>query len=270
MHSSTQSRLGTVARLSLAVATVIGHHAHGQTITIGAEDDAAPWSYPDGTGYVNDVVKAAFRAVGWTVEQKVLPYARCKSEAAKGAIAGCFAVGRRPDMETAFLFPNEPVVAAANLLVARSDSKLEGCDPHGWPRGVVIGFVRSYEYVDAVENLIAASSPRAVKADIANSELGNLRKVHAGRIEAAILNVDGVKQLDYVAKLARVDNRFRIVCNFGTLPVYAAFSRAHPQGKSAVEAFNRGFGMLRKRGELDAMQVTWRIKALDKITVVKQ
>ena len=33
-------------------------------LEIAVEDDAAPWSQPDGTGYANDLVRAAFAAVG--------------------------------------------------------------------------------------------------------------------------------------------------------------------------------------------------------------
>lgn len=53
---------------------------------IGAEDDAAPWSYADGTGYVNDVVRAAFQRSGRQVQYKVMPYARCKAMVLSGKL----------------------------------------------------------------------------------------------------------------------------------------------------------------------------------------
>ncbi len=53
----------------------------------------------DGTGYVNDAVRAAFHAAGWTVELKVIPYARCKALATSGKLAGCFSASRTPELE---------------------------------------------------------------------------------------------------------------------------------------------------------------------------
>jgi len=73
--------------------------ARAEAVTIGAEDDAGPWSYADGTAYVNDAVRAAFHAVGWTVELKVIPYARCKALATSGKLAGCFSASRTPELE---------------------------------------------------------------------------------------------------------------------------------------------------------------------------
>jgi polar amino acid transport system substrate-binding protein len=260
-------RAAVLAALGLGAGLAVATQTATQTVTIGAEDDAAPWSYPDGTGYVNDLVRAAFKEAGWTMQQKVMPYARCKALAAKGDLAGCFAVGRRPDMEASFLYPDEPIVGAQNLVVARSDSPLSGCDPFLWGPAPRIGFVRGYEYVERVEAL--GRHPK-VKIDTTNSELINLRKVQAGHIQAAVINVDEVKQIDYIATLAGVDNDFKTVCNFGALPIYVGFSRAHPQGAAALAAYNAGFAALQARGEVAAMQLAWRVRALHKISVVKQ
>jgi polar amino acid transport system substrate-binding protein len=253
--------------LTLLTLGLAGSLAAAQTVTIGAEDDAAPWSYPDGTGYVNDLVRSAFEEAGWTVQQRVLPYARCKALAAKGELAGCFAVSRLPALDASFLYPDQPVFNARNLLVARNDSPLKGCDPSGWGLSARVGFVRGYEYVAGAEALI--EHPK-VRAETTNSELSNLRKVQAAHIDAAVINVDEVKQIGYVARLAGVEHDFRTVCDFGSMPAYIAFSRAHPQGPAALAAFNAGYAALRQRGVVDALQLTWRVRALDKITVVKR
>ena len=51
--------------------------ARAEAVTIGAEDDAGPWSYADGTGYVT----------------------RCKALATSGKLAGCFSASRTPELE---------------------------------------------------------------------------------------------------------------------------------------------------------------------------
>ncbi|UUZ54502.1 ABC transporter substrate-binding protein [Massilia sp. H-1] len=58
--------------------------AGAQTITVGAEDDWAPYSsVVDGKaqGFAVDVVRAAFAAVGIKAEFEVLPYVRCLAKA---------------------------------------------------------------------------------------------------------------------------------------------------------------------------------------------
>src|SRR5262245_4288592 len=78
--------------------------ADSPVVTIDAEDDAAPWSMADGTGYVNDVVRAAFAAAGWKVTFRVVPYARCKFEVLTGRAAGCFTVGKSLEVAQQMLF----------------------------------------------------------------------------------------------------------------------------------------------------------------------
>ena len=62
------------------------HPPARETVDIGVEDAAAPWSQADGTGYANDLVRASFRAVGVDVRLHVLPYARCKQHVVKGEL----------------------------------------------------------------------------------------------------------------------------------------------------------------------------------------
>src|SRR5258705_13760737 len=93
-----------------------------QTLIAGAEDDAGPWSYADGTGYVNDVVRAAFESVGWSVSFETLPYARCKAMLLSGQLAACFSTSRTPELAPKLLFSREPVIRAQNLLLARAIS----------------------------------------------------------------------------------------------------------------------------------------------------
>ncbi|GEM_PF-6843124 len=67
------ARRATVATLALLVAAC-GSPVLAQSVALGAEDDAAPWSYADGSGYVNDIVRAAFGHAGWSVQIEVMPF----------------------------------------------------------------------------------------------------------------------------------------------------------------------------------------------------
>jgi ABC-type amino acid transport substrate-binding protein len=233
-----------------------------RTLLIGAEDDAAPWSYADGTGYVNDLVAAAFREVGWTVRLKVVPYVRCKALAIQGRLAGCFTVGRSPELEPDLLFPQAPVLKTRNVLLAhaRPGEAWSGCQPAAWGRNPRVGLVRGYEYLPSVEALFPVDGPQV---EIADSEVSNLRKLHADRIDATLVTLDEVKRLDWISRLAGVAPDFRVVCDFGTLPSYVAFSRRHAQAVAARAAFDEGMKRLEKRGGTAALQAEWRDRAVD-------
>lgn len=229
---------------------------------IGAEDDAAPWSYADGTGYVNDVVRAAFERSGWLVEFKVMPYARCKALASSGKLLACFSTSKTPALQAQLLYPAYPVFSASNLLVGRADSGLSGCDPALWPRPLRIGRVVGYEYRPAVDALF--SQPQ-IQADDAQSEVNNLRKLHARRIDAALVTVDAVKRLDFIAAEARVSGTFSTICDFGSENAYIAFSRQHPVSQRARQAFEAGFALLKQEGRIATLQAQWRAKLLDRV-----
>jgi hypothetical protein len=117
-----------------------------------------------------------------------------------------------------------------------------------------VGVVRGYEYRAGVEALF--SGGRAVP-DPADSEVSSLRKVRAGYIDAALVTVDPVKRLEFVARLADVTADFKLVCDFGGEPAFLAFSRRHPQGPAALAAFDDGMQALKRSGAVDSMQRAW-------------
>src|SRR6266849_706847 len=78
-------------------------------LTVMAEDAAEPFSRADGTGYANDVVKAAFHAAGVDVALDVVPYARCKKNAEEGRIAACFGMSWYQGVEKVIAFSSLPI-----------------------------------------------------------------------------------------------------------------------------------------------------------------
>lgn len=224
-------------------------------LVLAAEDDAAPWSKPDGTGYVNELVRTVFAEAGWALELKVMPYARCKAEAAAGRVAGCFSASRTPELIQQFLYPQTPVFSARNLVVVRGDSPWTSCEPPRLGRPPVVGLVRGYEYVPALDTLLARHGARP---ELAGSEAGNLRKLRAGRVDAAVVTVDEVKTLASLRQLASLPDTLRTACDLGTMPAYVVFSRAHPQGEAARAAYDATVPRLQQSGAIAEMQARWR------------
>lgn len=80
-----------------------------QTLVLAVENDAAPWSREDGTGYANELVEALYESVGIEVELKVMPYKRCKQLTVDGKIAGCFNMARIDALSEQIAFPDTPL-----------------------------------------------------------------------------------------------------------------------------------------------------------------
>lgn len=248
--------------LSLAAAP-----ARTERIIIGAEDDAAPWSYADGSGYVNDLVRAAFAAEGWEVQLDVMPYARCKALVLNGSLAACFSASRKPELAAGMLYPRQPVFEAHNVLYARADSPLNGCNPQTWQHRPLVGMVNGYEYIHTVETLRKRGD---LQPDISDSEAFSLRKLAAGRIDAALITVDKVKRVESVAIAADVLQQMKVVCDFGGEPAYVVFSQKHPQGRSAMTAFEHGMAMLHKTGAVARLQESWRKRLVNSAAVKRR
>jgi len=229
------------------------------TLVIGAEDDAAPWSYADGRGYVNELVRAAFARQGWQLKLDVLPYVRCKQMALRGELAACFTTSLEPELKGRLLFPSVPVIEPRHVLMVAANSPLAGCEPQRWGRALKVALVNGYEYADGIEAMLQG---RQLQPQKTNSELAGLRMVALGRVDAAAVTLDEVKRLDYLLQRSSLRAEgFRQLCDFGSMPGYVAFSVRHPQGRAAMEAFELGLAELLKDGSVARLQREWQLRA---------
>jgi polar amino acid transport system substrate-binding protein len=234
--------------------------APAPALVIGAEDDAAPWSYADGRGYVNELVRAAYARQGWPLRLDVLPYARCKQMALRGELAACFTTSLEPGLEGRLMFPGRPVIAPRHVLMVAAKSALVGCSAQDWAAARSVAVVNGYEYAEGIEALLKSGQLRPQKT---TSELAGLRMVALGRVDAAAITLDEVKRLDYLLQRSGLSaDGFRVLCDFGAVPGYVAFSARHPQGRAAMEAFELGLAELLKDGSVARLQQAWRLRAL--------
>lgn len=160
------------------------------------------------------------------------------------------------------LYPRQPLFSASNVLIARANADLQGCDPAEWPRTVKVGRVASYEYRANVMTLF--NNPQ-VQVDDGNSEVSNMRKLEAGHIDAALVTLDAVKRLEAVAIQAHSKGAFKTVCDFGPEGAYIVFSRQHPGARDALQAFESGYEGLLREGAIAEMQHRWRGLLLDQL-----
>jgi len=225
-------------------------------LDILVEDAAAPWSRTDGSGYANDIVRAAFRAAAVDVRLIVVPYARCKRMAATGRAAGCFSMSPDPLIEGKVVLSERPLFTTYAVYFVDPRRPLRAKSEAELSAGTVIGTVIGYEYPVATLRLRA----RGVEFEEARNEAINLRKLAAGRLDAAIVTLDQAKTAAFVLKEAGLTGQLVEAFRTPSFGAYVGFSVQHPQGEWARQRFNRGYAAIAADGELARIAQRWGLK----------
>jgi ABC-type amino acid transport substrate-binding protein len=229
--------------------------AAGATLTVMVEDDAAPWSLADGTGFANAVVVAAFAAAGVKASLDVVPYARCKNAVLQGRCAACFSMSADPAFAGVVAFSAQPLFTCSADYYADGLRPVTATAAADLPRGTVVGTVLGYEYPPSV----GALRRRGILVfDEVPSEDMNLRKLAAGRVDLALLNTNAIKSPQALLVKAGAVGKVRKVFGAGLLKSYIGFSLAHPLGPWAKARFDRGYRRIAANGRLKAIQAQWK------------
>ena len=231
-----------------------GAHPQTKSLVIAVEDDAAPWSHSNGTGYANDLVVAAFKAVGVDVELRVVPYARCKRMAVRGTAAGCFSMSPSPEFDGTVELSARPLFSPYAGYFYNVNKPPRAARQDDLPAGTVVGTVIGYEYPPEFVRLVQAG---VVILDESPSEVMSLKKLALGRVDLALLNYDQLKSPEWLAARAGVRGKVKPSFRAGVLNSYIGFSLKHPEGPWALQQFNKGYGLIAANGTLRHIQKAW-------------
>jgi polar amino acid transport system substrate-binding protein len=231
-------------------------------LVIAVEDDAAPWSQRDGTGFANDTVRAAFKAVNVEVDLSVVPYARGKDMVVKGKLAVCFSMSWVPELAGKVVFSEKPLFTFHDEYFVRSESTLKATKEAELPKGTVVGIVIGYEYPPSV---YALKEKGIIIFEESETEESNLKKLAKGRIDAALVNFNETKPVELAIARAGVAGQVKHAFPSGDLGAFVGFSTKHPQGMKAREQFNEGYRIISTNGTLGRIEREWRERALKEV-----
>lgn len=225
----------------------------GAPIEIMVEDAAAPMSNPDGSGYANEVVLAAFAAVDTPVKLTVVPYARCKKYVMSGAVAACLSMSDAPELAGKVRLSGLPLFYAYPRFYYHASRPVAAKSLAELTPGLRVGIVNGYEYPAELLRL----SQRGIHLLEARSEETNLKKLAVGHIDLVVSMMDEFKNDDTLIARAGVQ---QVVFAFTTTPQgsYIGFSSLHPQGEQARQLFNRGFAAIVLNGTRAAIERKWK------------
>jgi polar amino acid transport system substrate-binding protein len=224
------------------------------SIVVAVEDGAAPWSRPDGTGYANDVVVAAFKAVGVDVDLRVVPYARCKRMALNGEVPACFNTSPSPEFAGLLELSAQPLFIINAGYFYNVNKPVKATRQENLPPKTVVGTVIGYEYPPSFDRL---KQQGVIVVEESPSEDINLRKLAAGRIDLALLTYNEMKTPKFLIQRAGVSGQVQTTFQAGGMNSYIAFSTKNSQGGWAKQEFDKGFAAISRNGTLKRIKSRW-------------
>ena len=227
------------------------------TYTILAEDAAGLWGQTDGTGAGNDIVIAAYAAMGVKVKLSVVPYNRCKTFVMNGHALACFGMGWSDELKGKVIFPQERLYTnTATIFVRKTDAHNTKSIADIRPK-TSIGTVLGYEYPNIFMRLLTS---KALVVDNALNESQSLRKLAVGRIDLVIANIDDLKNAEYLIKQAGVTDSVEAAFELESAGTFLGFATADAQTPAAMKTFDAGMAIIKRDGTLAKILKNWKAK----------
>jgi hypothetical protein len=218
-----------------------------------AEDASEPFSRADGTGYANDILKAAFHAAGVDITFDIVPYARCKKSLEQARTPACFSMSWQKEFEGIIAFSEAPIfeVYADVFQNKRMPRKIEGAQDLG--KGTILGIVNAYEYPEDIYRL----QMRGVVLERESNEQANLKMLARGRLNAAVVMTSDFEGPSQRTRDAGVEADVSYAFRSGVMKSYVGFSLKHPKGEWARQKFNEGYRIISANGMKDGITKRW-------------
>jgi polar amino acid transport system substrate-binding protein len=210
-----------------------------EPIILGAENDWAPYANPDGTGMSNEIVRAAYKAVGIDVSFEVGPYNRLLKNVQDGTMLAAFNVPKERSNEGLYLFGKVPLFTALSAYYQNRDQPLKATRKEELINGEKVGVVFDYGYGD-----FFTGNDRIAKIAV-RSDLLNLKKLAMGRIDATILYDKTAKKLIEENELG---NQIEKAFDSEMADIYVAFSKVFPKAQFYADKLDEGLAVIKASG----------------------
>lgn len=196
-------------------------------------EDYPPYEYIEGgeiRGMNMDIIREAFKRMGVRASFEPRPWKRALFQLKNGEILALSSGFRTSDREQFAVFPDAPLGMETNVIIARtgSDVTIRSLEDL---KSLTLGVVREYAYGEPFDSM------RGLTKIKAQSSQQLLRMLVNGRMDVAIGNKAVFR---YLAKKTNVLNRYKVLLEVGSEPLYLMFSKA--RGAKATD-LARDFGV---------------------------
>lgn len=213
-------------------------------LTLAVEDAWEPYANPDGTGMSEELVTAAFKAVGVEVVFAVRPYSRVLQEVAAGKFVGGFNVAREPSRENEFLWGEEMLFLAHAHYYHDVNRPLDVRDAGSLRNGERVGVIRGYEYGNrflANDDIVKVWANR-------HDQILNMLQI--GRVQAVIMFE---KTAHLFLREMNMTNEVQAAFPSEPSRIFVAFSRSHPDAPRYLKLLDEGLRRIKADGTYEAI-----------------
>jgi polar amino acid transport system substrate-binding protein len=203
-------------------------------------------------GYVIDVVNAIYRAEGYSVVIKNVPWNRAVAMVNDGSANGILNIVKKSAPQ--LVYPRTEVAEFNPSVFALNANpwRYEGVDSL---KSVRLGLIQNYGYAEgnpALANYLASNSANVDWLATDESLLHIFMMIEVGHIDATI---DDLAVGNYVLRKSGKKNLFKVVGHLeqGAVPAYVAFSLKDKRSQHLAEIFDEGMEKLRKSGKLKSI-----------------
>lgn len=202
-------------------------------------------------GYSWDVLRESFQEMGYTIQLKIVPWARAVSTIRSGNADILFPTGINTERLSTFYFSEEAINSAKFKVYVNQDSALEWQDLSSL-KGLSIGVKRGFNYGDKWD---AVKDINVIKITTITQ---GFKMLEANYLDGFL----GYEtNWDYTLKQENLQGQFKKMPAFDSSNEYLAALKTNPNAKALLADFDLGKRRLMKQGRLKQIHEKWFGKA---------
>lgn len=202
-------------------------------------------------GYSWDVLRESFQEMGYTIQLKIVPWARAVSTIRSGNADILFPTGINTERLSTFYFSEEAINSAKFKVYVNQDSALEWQDLSSL-KGLSIGVKRGFNYGDKWD---AVKDINVIKITTITQ---GFKMLEANYLDGFL----GYEtNWDYTLKQENLQGQFKKMPAFDSSNEYLAALKTNPNAKVLLADFDLGKRRLMKQGRLKQIHEKWFGKA---------
>lgn len=226
--------------------------AIAKPIKILVEDSWPPFAFKEenrAVGMSIDIVRAAFKNVGETIELVQVPYTRCKAQTATGRYVACFNSAHSKEMDSDFVFPKEPLfkskglIIANNITVRKKPNRLKDLEGKSVALPAEFPFGKEFDDNNQINKIFTSSDQTS------------LMMLKSNRV--SFVAIDEYVYYYYLKNNAEFKNQFHIVLELSEEPIFVHFSKKHKDAAGLIKKYDIGLGMLKVSQKYNEILEDW-------------
>ncbi|UYL07741.1 transporter substrate-binding domain-containing protein [Bdellovibrio sp. SKB1291214] len=226
--------------------------ATAKPIKILVEDSWPPFAFKKenrAVGMSIDIVRAAFKNVGETIELVQVPYTRCKAQTATGRYVACFNSAHSKEMDSDFVFPKEPLfkskglILANNITVRKKPNRVKDLEGKSVALPAEFPFGKEFDENTQINKIFTSS------------DLTSLMMLKSNRV--SFVAIDEYVYYYYLKNHPDFKNQFHTVLELSEEAIFVHFSKKHKDTSGLMKKYDIGLAMLKVSPKYNEILEEW-------------